>query len=80
MATLDELDQRVTALERIVTAHSGELAQIILTQELHTLRLDRIEATLTDHTTRLGRLEQAVDEGFTKTSTLLEQILHRLPV
>jgi hypothetical protein len=62
-STLDDLDRRVTALERAQgdTTDSlrwavGTLGRMHAVQDEHTLRLERLETKVDEHTLRLGRL------------------------
>src|SRR5262245_40283267 len=66
--TLEDLDRRVTALDRAQgeTTESlrwavAKLGRIQAVQDEHTLRLERIETKIDEQTLRLERLETKVD-------------------
>jgi chromosome segregation ATPase len=66
--TVEDLDQRVTALERtqIETTETlrwaaATLGRMQALQDEHTQRLERIETTLADHTQRLDGIDVRLD-------------------
>jgi hypothetical protein len=79
--TLEDLDRRVTALERAQgeTVDSlrwavAKLGRVQAVQDEHTLRLERVETTLGEHTVRLERLETKVDRMERKIDGLIEAL------
>jgi predicted nucleic acid-binding Zn-ribbon protein len=79
--TLEDLDRRVTALERAQgeTVDSlrwavAKLGRIQAVQDEHTLRLERLETKVDEHTLRLDRLETKVDRMERKLDGLIEAL------
>jgi uncharacterized coiled-coil protein SlyX len=69
MTTIEDLDRRVTTLERAQNDTTetlrwvvAKLGRVSAVQDEHTLRLERIETTLADHTRTLSALPRAIAE------------------
>jgi Mg2+ and Co2+ transporter CorA len=88
MASLEDLEARVTALEEQVrhTRQDAAAARVLAgtadrdvsefkqTLNGHTQVLNALRETQVEHGERIGRLEAKVDSGFTKLNVNMEQI------
>jgi chromosome segregation ATPase len=87
--TLEDLDRRVTALERAQgdTTESlrwvvAKLGRVQAVQDEHTLRLERVETKVDEHTLRLERLETKVDRMDARLGSVerkLDGLIEALP-
>jgi chromosome segregation ATPase len=67
MTTLEDLDRRVTALERAQNDNTQSLKWVIT-------KLAKVEVTLDEHTLRLQRVEDKIDQTNRQLAGLVENL------